>query len=72
MVYADEGRPGMVEGFTRNTFTAMVAGVGEAAVRGGLIGRAAWEEGIAALRRTAGPGGVFCYTFFKARGRKPA
>jgi hypothetical protein len=60
----------MVEGFTRNTFTAMVEGVGDQAVRAGMMDEAGWRRGIADLHRTAGPGGVFNYTFFKARAVK--
>ncbi len=69
-VYADASRPEMVEGFTRNTFTAMVAGVGEAAVRTGRMTAADWRQAIADLERTAGPDGVFNYTFFKAHAVK--
>ena len=69
MVYADPSRPLLVEGFTRRTFTAMVEGVGDEAVRSGMICREDWEQGIADLCRTAGPDGVFCYTFFKAIAR---
>lgn len=68
MVYADASRPGWVEGFTRNTFTAMVEGVRERALSAGLVTPPAWDKGIAELRRTAGTDGVFCYTFFKAIG----
>ena len=32
------------------------------------IALSSFDEGIAALRRTAEGGGVFCYTFFKATG----
>ena len=32
----------------------------------GLATPADFDRGIADLRRTAGPDGVFCYTFFKA------
>jgi len=70
MVYVDSSRPELVEGFTRNTFTAMVEGVREQALAGGMIDAAAWERGIAGLRRAAGPDGVFCYTFFKGVGVK--
>ena len=69
-VYADSSRPEMVEGFTRKTFTAMVEGVGERAVSAGLADRESWAAGIRDLRRTAAQDGVFCYTFFKAVGRK--
>ena len=68
MVYVDATRPDLVEGFTRNTFTAMVEGVRERALLSGLIDVESWERGIAGLRRTAEPDGVFCYTFFKATG----
>ena len=32
----------------------------------GLIDETAWHGGIKDLYRTAGDGGTFCYTFFKA------
>ncbi len=66
MVYVDASRPGLVEGFTRNTFTAMVEGIREKALSLGLVDARAWEKGIAGLRRTTAADGVFCYTFFKA------
>lgn len=65
MVYVDASRPDLVEGFTRNTFTAMVEGVREKALSLGLVDEGAWERGIAGLRRTTAADGVFCYTFFK-------
>jgi SAM-dependent methyltransferase len=70
MVYVDSSRPALVEGFTKLTFTAMVEGVGPEVEKQGLMSRDAWERGIAALCRTAGADGVFCYTFFKAIARK--
>ena len=70
MVYVDASRPRLVDGFTRKTFTAMIEGVREAAVRAGMISAARFDEGIRALYRTAEDDGVFCYTFFKALGRK--
>jgi ubiquinone/menaquinone biosynthesis C-methylase UbiE len=66
MVYVDGSRPQLVEGFTRNTFTAMVEGVRERALAAGLIDEEAWEQGIRDLYRTAEADGTFCYTFFKA------
>lgn len=65
MVYADAAHPAMVEGFTRNTFTAMVEGVRDNAIAQGVIAGADWDKGIRDLYRTADTGGVFCYTFFK-------
>lgn len=68
MVYADASRPAMVDGFTRKTFTAMVEGVGEQVVGGGLMDEASWAAGIRDLYQTAEADGTFCYTFFKAVG----
>ncbi|MFA4849748.1 MAG: class I SAM-dependent methyltransferase [Methanoregula sp.] len=70
MVYVDASRPGLVEGFTKLTFTAMVEGVGPEVMKNGLMNPGSWERGVAALYRTAEPDGVFCYTFFKATARK--
>jgi protein-L-isoaspartate O-methyltransferase len=65
MVYVDSGKPGLVEGFTKNTFIAMVEGVREQATRLGLISEASWDKGIDDLNRTTEEDGTFCYTFFK-------
>lgn len=67
-VEADGGRRAWAEGFTLKTFTAMVEGVRERALAGGLMGARDWDAGIAQLRRTAEPGGWFRYTFFEAVG----
>jgi ubiquinone/menaquinone biosynthesis C-methylase UbiE len=65
MVYADSSRPQLVEGFTKQTFIAMVEGVRQQALDHGLIDHETWQEGIRALYRTTDSDGVFCYTFFK-------
>ena len=65
-VYVDSSRPELVDGFTKKTFTAMIEGVRESAVRTGLIDQAVFDNGIQDLYRTTEPDGVFCYTFFKA------
>lgn len=70
MVYADSSKPEMVEGFTKKTFTAMIEGVREPAIKAGIITSHIFEKGIKDLYRTAEPDGVFCYTFFKATGEK--
>jgi len=70
MVYVDPSKPQLVEGFTRNTFTAMIEGVREPALEAGLIDRKTFDRGIQGLYRAAGSDGVFCYTFFKAVGIK--
>ena len=62
--------PALVENFTKGTFTTMVEGAGEDAVSSGMIGQEAWDAGIRALYRTAEDDGTFCYTFFKATGKR--
>jgi ubiquinone/menaquinone biosynthesis C-methylase UbiE len=71
MVYVDASRPDLVENFTKKTFTAMVEGVRTAAVSARLIDDATFARGVEDLHRTTGADGVFCYTFFKAVGRRP-
>jgi SAM-dependent methyltransferase len=66
LAYADQSRPDLVDAITIRTFTAMIDGVREAAVAARLLTAEAFDAGIADLRRAAQPGGVFCYTFFKA------
>jgi len=66
MVYVDAGKPELVDGFTRKTFTAMIEGVRHSALAAGLIDQASFDQGIRDLYRTAATDGVFCYTFFKA------
>jgi SAM-dependent methyltransferase len=66
MVYVDASRPQLVEGFTVETFNAMVAGVREQAIARGLIDAASFDAGMRGLQRTTEPDGTFCYTFFKA------
>jgi SAM-dependent methyltransferase len=70
MVYADHNRPDLVEGFTKNTFTAMIEGVEQDALQNALISEQEWRQGITDLYRSAEEGGVFCYTFFKGKGIK--
>jgi hypothetical protein len=65
MVYVDDSLPHLVEGFSRNTFIAMVEGVREEALSLGLMDTATWDKGIANMYRAAEPGGTFCYTFFR-------
>jgi len=64
-VYVDSSRPAWVEGFTRNTFTAMVEGAREQALGRQLVDAETWERGISDLYATAGEDGTFNYTFFK-------
>jgi len=66
MVYVDSSKPRFVEGFTKNTFTAMIEGVRESSIEAGLIDEKTFDDGIKGLYRTTETDGVFCYTFFKA------
>jgi SAM-dependent methyltransferase len=68
MVYVDSSKPGLVEGFTRNTFIAMVEGVRQEALSRKLMTADEWDKGIAELYASTGEDGVFCYTFFKGTG----
>jgi hypothetical protein len=68
MVYVDSSRPGLVDGFTKKTFTAMIEGVREPALAAGLLDPDSFDAGIRDLYRTAGADGTFCYCFFKGVG----
>lgn len=70
MVYVDSGKPELVDGFTRKTFTAMIEGVRDSALAAALLEQETFDRGIRDLYRTAEDDGVFCYTFFKAFGEK--
>lgn len=70
MVYVDESKPEFVEGFTKNTFTAMIEGVREIAISNHLISKEQFDKGITDLYRTTMSDGIFCYTFFKGIGIK--
>jgi len=67
--YASPAIPGSSEAVKR-IFIAMIEGVREPAVAGGLANPEDWNRGIRDLYRTTENGGMFCYTFFKAVGRK--
>lgn len=64
MVYVDHSKPKLVEGFIKNTFTAMIEGVKETSIKNGLMNSNDFQKGIDGLYRTAEPDGVFSYTFF--------
>jgi len=70
MVYVDASRPDLVDGFTRRTFAAMIAGVRAPALAAGLIAAETFDAGVHDLHRTTEADGVFCYTFFKGVGEK--
>jgi SAM-dependent methyltransferase len=70
IVYVDSSKPGFVEGFSKNTFIAMVEGVKEHALSLNLIDEDTWNKGIRDLYRATEEDGTFCYTFFKGRAVK--
>jgi SAM-dependent methyltransferase len=71
MVYVDHSNPALVDGFIRKTIIAMVEGVEIQSIDMGLIDKSTWDLGIHDLNIVADrPDGTFCYTFFKAVGKK--
>ena len=68
LVYVDASKPGLIEGFTKQTFTAMVDGVRHRVLEKGMMTGAEWDAGIRGLLRTCEADGSFCYLFFKATG----
>lgn len=70
VVFVDDSRPEMIEGFIKNTFTAMIKGIAEEAVSRGIMLHDEMDTGIRDLLRTAEGGGSFSYTFFKVVGIK--
>jgi len=71
MVYVDDSKPEWVNGFSKNTFIAMVEGIKDHALEQKLISESLWQKGIYDLYNATKPGGTFCYTFFKGVGVKP-
>ncbi len=69
-VYVDGSRPEWIEGFTKNTFSAMIEAVRLPSLEAKLIDAATFDAGVKDLYRTASADGVFSYMFFKAVGRK--
>ncbi|MGB5819922.1 MAG: methyltransferase domain-containing protein [Saonia sp.] len=69
-VYVDDSKPKLLEGFIRNTFTAMIKGISEEALEQKIMDKKEFEKGVQDLYKTSEGGGTFCYTFFKAIGIK--
>jgi len=65
IVYVDDSKPALVEGFSKNTFTAMIEGVREKSLELGLIDEATFDGGVRGLYRATKEDGTFCYTFFR-------
>ncbi len=67
--YASRNIPRSSEA-VKSIFIAMIEGVREQAIAEGLADPEEWDVGIRDLYRTTEQDGMFCYTFFKAVGRK--
>jgi len=66
MVYCDETRPELMDGFVKKTIIPMVEGVENTSLEMGIIDNRSWDKGIQDLHKTGtAPYGTFCYTFFK-------
>lgn len=64
-IYVDRSKPALVEGFIRNTFTAMIQGMSEDLLKEGLLSQGTYQRGIDGLLRTTVADGALSYTFFK-------
>ncbi len=66
MVYIDQSRPKLMDGFVKHTIIPMVEGVRAQVLEMALMDEATWEKGIKDLYRVAqSDRSTFCYTFFK-------
>ncbi|MCK9151406.1 class I SAM-dependent methyltransferase [Methanobacterium alcaliphilum] len=70
VVYVDNSKPQLVEGFIKKTIIAMVDGVKDQAIKSGLVSSTQWEKGIGDLHKSAEKDGTFFYNFFKAVAHK--
>jgi len=67
-IYVDSSKPKLVEGFIKNTFTAMIQGMSSEIISEEILSIEEFDKGIKGLLNTTGKDGVFSYTFFKAKG----
>jgi len=65
MVYVDSSKPWLVEGFTKNTFTAMIEGVRESSIEAGLIDEKTFDDGIKGCTEQQKQTGFFAIRFSK-------
>lgn len=71
MVYCDGSHPALQDAFVGRTISPMVETARERALADGLIDEATFERGVRDLYALATmPQSTFCYTFFKAVGRR--
>lgn len=70
IVYVDESKPELVEGFNKKTIMAMVEGVKNQSIDLKMMDERSWEKGINDLYKTTEQDGVFFYNFFKGKAIK--
>lgn len=70
VVYVDESKGELVDGFIKKTIIAMVEGVKDQSIDSGLITPETWDKGIQDLHQSAEPSGTFFYNFFKGTAKK--
>jgi len=71
-IYCDPSLPHMMNGFVEDTIVGMLQGIEPEVVERGLLDAATFRKGVAdILAIKTHPDGAFCYTFFRAVGRKP-
>ncbi|WP_321422834.1 methyltransferase domain-containing protein [uncultured Methanobacterium sp.] len=70
VVYVDESKGELVDGFIKKTIIAMVEGVKDQSIDSGLITPETWDKGIQDLHLSAEPSGTFFYNFFKGTAKK--
>lgn len=66
VVYVDDSKPGLVEGFTKNTFAAMIEGVSDDAVDKNLISIEKMQKGVKTFIIVQNPVAFFVIHFLKA------
>ena len=70
LIYVDGSKPALIEGFTKNTFIAMVEGAKDQALERSLMSENDWNKGIKEIYKSSREDGTFLYTFFKGIGIK--
>lgn len=72
-IYCDPSLPHMMNGFVEDTIVGMLRGIESEVIARGLLDAAVFRKGVEdILAIKTHPDGAFCYTFFRAVGRKPA
>lgn len=71
-IYCDPSLPHMMKGFVEDTIVGMLRGIESEVIQRGMLDAAVFRKGVEdILAIKTHPEGAFCYTFFRAIGRKP-